>query len=283
LRLKREIEGLERQVGQVDTTNNLQRQLQDAETQLADLQKRYAPDHPDVIRLQKLVTALKASLASTPAVSSVSHENPDNPAYIEVKGQHDAAGAQRDALVEKRTDIQKQIDELERRLAAAPAVQRDFDAIARELDNEQLRYRDLRQKQMEAKLSDNLESEQKGERFTLIDPPRVPERPTSPNRVLLICLGIALAFGTGVVMLQVLESRDDSVRNRRELELMLEVPPLAILPLMLTRADRRRQRWHQSMAVAGVAGVFAVVLVLTHLFYRPLDVLWYEAIRTIKG
>jgi succinoglycan biosynthesis transport protein ExoP len=270
-------------VGQVDLTNNLQRQLQDATTQLADLQKRYAPDHPDVIRLQKLVTALTASLASTPALSSVSHENPDNPAYIEVKGQRDAADAQRDALVEKRADIQKQIDELEHRLAAAPAVQRDFDAIARELDNEQLRYRDLRQKQMEAKLSDNLESEQKGERFTLIDPPRVPERPTSPNRVLLICLGIALAFGTGVVMLQVLESRDDSVRNRRELELMLEVPPLAILPLMLTRADRRRQRWHQSMAVAGVAGVFAVVLVLTHLFYRPLDVLWYEAIRTIKG
>jgi polysaccharide biosynthesis transport protein len=285
LRLKREIEGLERQVGQVDLSNDLQRQLEDATAQLADLQKRYAPDHPDAIRLQKQVNGLKASLASVASSSSspVSHDTPDNPAYIEIKAQRDGADAERDSLLQKRTAVQKQIDDLEQRLAAAPAVQRDFDAIARELDNEQLRYRDLRQKQMEAKLSDNLESEQKGERFTLIDPPRVPERPTSPNRLLLIVLGMVLALGAGVAMVLILESRDDSVRGRRDLERMLEVAPLAILPLMLTKADRSRQRWHQRMAVLGMAGAFAVVLVLTHLFYRPLDVLWYEAIRTIKG
>jgi uncharacterized protein involved in exopolysaccharide biosynthesis len=283
LRIKHEIEGLEKQVGQVDASNDLQRQLEDVEGQLAQMQKRYAPDHPDVVRLQKQVDALKTLLASTATQRTVSHEHPDNPAYIAVKGQIDAANAQRDALVEKRAEVQRQIEDLEHRLAAAPAVQRDYNALARELDNEQLRYRELRQKEMEAKLSDNLESEQKGERFTLIDPPRVPERPASPNRSLLICLGFVLALAAGVAMVLLLESRDGSVRNRRELEWLLEVPPLAILPLILTDADRNRQRWQRRSAALGVVGVFALALVLTHLFYRPLDVLWYETLRVIQG
>jgi succinoglycan biosynthesis transport protein ExoP len=250
LRVKREIEGLEREVGRVDTSNDLRRELQDATTQLAELQKRYAPDHP---------------------------------AYIQVQAQKDATMAQQESLLAKRDQVQKQVADLDRRLAAAPGVQRDFDALARELDNDQLRYRELRQKQMEAKLSDNLESEQKGERFSLIDPPRVPEQPASPNRPLLLCLGLILALGAGVATTLALESGDGSVRNRRELELLLGVSPLAILPLMLTRADRIKRRLQTSSAVLGTLAAFAIVLLLTHLFYRPLDVLWYEAVRTIKG
>jgi uncharacterized protein involved in exopolysaccharide biosynthesis len=283
LRLKREIEGLEREVGQVDSSNDLQRQLQDAGAQLAQLQLRYAPDHPDVIRLQKQVDTLKTLTASSTAPRAPSHEQPDNPAYIEIKAQSDAAAAQRDSLLQKRVEIQGKIADLEHRLAAAPGVQRDYNALARELDNEQLTYRDVRQKQMAAQLSDNLESEQKGERFTLIDPPRVPERPSSPNRPMLMSLGFLLALAAGLGTVALLESRDGSVRNRRELELMLEVPPLAILPLMLTNADRARLRWQRHCALAGTVGVFALALILTHLFYRPLDVLWYEAVRTIKG
>jgi polysaccharide biosynthesis transport protein len=283
LRLKREIDGLEQAVGKVDSSNDLQRQLQDASAQLADVQKRYAPDHPDVIRLQKQVDVLRTLAASSPAMATPSDKHPDNPAYIGVKSQIDAADAQRDSLLQKRAEIKGKVAELENRLALAPGVQRDFNALARELDNEQITYRDVRQKQMEAKLSDNLESEQKGERFTLIDPPRVPERPTSPNRPLLISIGLLLALAAGLGIAALLESRDGSVRNRRELELMLEVPPLAILPLMLTRADRARLRWQRSFAIAGTVGVFAFALLMTHLFYRPLDVLWYEAIRTIRG
>jgi polysaccharide biosynthesis transport protein len=102
LRIRHEIDGLEQQVGQVDASNDLQRQLQDVTAQLAQMQKRYAPDHPDVVRLQKQVDALKILVTSTAAQRTVGHEHPDNPAYIEVKGQIDAASAQRDALAEKR-------------------------------------------------------------------------------------------------------------------------------------------------------------------------------------
>jgi uncharacterized protein involved in exopolysaccharide biosynthesis len=288
LRLKAEIEGLEHSTGQVDSGNDLQRQLEAARTQLAQLRQRYSADYPDVVRLQKQIGSLTAAIAkagaATPSATvGTTTAPPDNPAYIEVKAQREAAEAERSSLLSQRAAVQVSIADLEGRLAATPAVERDYDALANELQNEQLQYRDVRQKQMEAKIAQNMEDEQKGERFTLIDPPLPPERPTSPNRRLLVVLGglFALVVATGLVLL--LDKRDGSVRNRRDLEGLLSVAPLAVLPQIWTRSDIARRRWRRRWAMLGTVGTFAAALLLTDLFYRPLDVLWDVALRRLSG
>ncbi len=283
-RLKQEMDGLEREAGTVDSSNDLQRQLEDARTQLAQIQQKYAPDHPDVVRLQQQVDTLTQAIKDAPAVApQPAPAHPDNPAYIQVTTQREVDGAQRNALLQKRASIEQKIADLHERLAAAPGVEHEFSDLIRELDNEQIKYREVRQKQMGAKLSENLEDEQKGERFTLIDPPLAPEEPATPNRPLLLGLGVLLALGAGVLTIVLLESRDGTVRSRRELEALLEVPPLAILPLVYTLADRARQRRRRRFALLGTIGAFAVTLILTHLFYRPLDLLWDAALRRLSG
>ena len=57
-------------------------------------------------------------------------------------------------------------------MARAPAVERDYRALARDLENAQLKYQQIRAKQGEVQISENLESERKGERFTMIEPPQ---------------------------------------------------------------------------------------------------------------
>jgi hypothetical protein len=80
-----------------------------------------------------------------------------------------------------------------------------------------------------------------------------------------------------------LESHDGSVRDRDDLEALLQVPPLAILPLVKTRADVARDRKQRRYVLAGTVGACALALVLTHLLYRPLDVLWDIALRRLGG
>jgi uncharacterized protein involved in exopolysaccharide biosynthesis len=286
LRLKEEIAGLERTTGQVDSSNDLQRQLEDARTHLAQLRQRYSADYPDVVRLQKQVDSLtqaigKAAVAGVTAPTAVAQ--PDNPAYIEVKAQREAADAQRTSLLNQRAALDTTVSDLEGRLAATPGVERDYNALANELENEQLQYRDVRQKQMEAKIAQNMEDEQKGERFTLIDPPLPPEQPASPNRPVLMVLGFVLALAAGAGMVLLLDGRDDSVRNRRDLEGLLDVAPLAVLPRIWTSSDISRRRWRRRFMLIGTAGTFVVALVLTDLLYRPLDVLWVVALRRLSG
>jgi len=285
-RTKREIESLEQSVGKVDTSNDLARQLDDARTHLAEAQKQYAPDHPDVQNLQRLVDSLSAAVKPGNAAAAggrvaAGEGNPDNPAFIEIKAQREAAEAQRSSLRQKQAELQARIAKLEGRLAASPEVERDYSELARELDNDQLKYRDVRQKQMSAKLSETLEDQQKGERFTLIDPPLVPEQPASPNRWLLGGLGCALALVAAVGSVVLLEQLDPSVRNRRDLEALLQVPPLAILPVFTSSEERAGRRRRKRYAWAAAVGACFAALTLTHLLYRPLDVLWAVARRKL--
>jgi uncharacterized protein involved in exopolysaccharide biosynthesis len=173
VRLKREIDGLAADAEDTDADNTRVRQLQDAQTELASARQRYAPEHPDVVRLEKLVATL-----SDPAIArvgeskaAVSSDPPDNPAYLQLQAQREAAANQRTSLQRKRSDLVARVANLERMLAATPGVEKDYMEMARELAGTQHKYEEVRQKQMEAQLAQNLEAERKGERFSLIDPP----------------------------------------------------------------------------------------------------------------
>src|SRR5271165_176292 len=95
---------------------------------------------------------------------------------------------------------------------------------------------------MEAQTAENLETERKGERFTLIEPPVTPEEPASPNRPLILIFGLMFAVSAGFGTVAVLENTDGSVRGKHDLQMLLTLPPLAIIPIMLTDLDRARSR-----------------------------------------
>ncbi|MDE2348541.1 MAG: lipopolysaccharide biosynthesis protein [Gammaproteobacteria bacterium] len=278
---KREIAGLKSQVGGVDDTAGRLRQLTAAKGQLAADLKRYSADYPDVVRLRKEVESLEADVAaaSSGAADKTAAAHADNPAYIQVKGEIDALDVDRARAVAKRDGLKARVADYENRIGQAPAVQRGYEEIARKLQNAQLAYQQILEKQTDARISENLETERKGERFTLIDPPQPPERPVSPNRKLLLLVGLLLsaALGVGAVALQ--DRLDESVRGPGDIRRLLQVPALASIPVITTAEEllRRRRRRVYSWAGGGSALLLAVLYV--HLFVRPLDVLWMQLAR----
>ncbi|HEY2201987.1 MAG TPA: hypothetical protein VGH56_08865 [Solirubrobacteraceae bacterium] len=295
-RLKREMEGLEAAAATDantarDEANDDRRQLEDAQTKLASARHRYAPGHPDVVRLERLVASLEARVSAEPAPEpavSASPDSPgekppsstaDNPAYIQIQAQREAAVSQIIALHKKRNELEGALTGLEGHLARTPVVERDYDAMLRDLDSTQIEYRQVRQKQNDAETAENLETERKGERFTLIEPPFTPEKPASPNRPLILIFGVMFALAAGFGTAALLESTDATVRGPEDLRVLLTSPPLATIPHILTAIDRARmRRWRRNALLGGVASVIAA-LVLVHVLYRPLDVLWVVALR----
>lgn len=281
-RLQQEMSGLESEAATADDGADLRRQLTDARAALAAARERYAPSHPDVRRAEATIAALERELDEMPAaVDPQPQGKADNPIYIQLDSQRQAAANERSALVAKKATLATRLQELESRLGHMPGVEKDYSNLVRDLQGEQLKYQDVRQKQMEAQLASNLESESKGEKFTLIEPPVEPQKRTSPDLLVLFWLGlagsIAVAFGTMVV----LESVDTRVRGRDDVISLLDVPPLAVVPWVITDEERRRRRFEAQLAA--VSGVACVVLaaVLVHFLYRPLDVLWFATLRRL--
>ena len=286
LRLKREMEGLEKNASDTDSSNDQARQLEKAEADLALLRQRYAPDHPDVLRAERLVTSLKDS-QSTPAAQAVASrakpESPDNPAYIQLRAQREALTNERNSLEAKRKEIGTRSADLEKRLEASPAIERAYMTLARDLESTQAKYREVSQKRMEAQLAESLELERKGERFTLIEPPLPPEEPTSPNRPLILTLGFMLSLGAAIGIAFLLEALDTTIRDRADVLNLLTAAPLAIVPWLETTVDRAARRRRQRLALIGSFATMILCAVLVHFLYRPLDVLWLQAVRRLSG
>jgi polysaccharide biosynthesis transport protein len=289
-RLSRELAGLETQGDDPTAINDLRRDLDETRAELAAARDRYGPEHPDRIRLERQVASLEQELAAATAAAGKSHgadaatpaapKDADNPAYIQIEAQLSATRNDLAALAAEEERLRTERRGYEHKITLEPQTERDYKDLMRDYENTKLKYQELRAKQQEATVSKNLETDRKGERFTLIEPPLVPEEPASPNRPLLLVLGLVLSIGLGVGSGAAAESLDDTVRDRRDLVRLLAGPsPLAIIPC-IDMGDPVESPWRRRALLAlGAAGVLVVGLAAVHLLYQPLDVLWFRLLR----
>lgn len=233
-KLRREISALEREVGGPAAVNDISRELTEARGELASARERYSAEHPDTVALQRRIASLEKQLesaSSKPAVTAETRADlADNPAYIQLQAQRRAAQNERDSLLAEKTELRARISEFEKRLLQAPLVERDYNALLREFESERGKYEDIRRKQTEAQLASNLETERKGEKFTLNEPPVVPETPVSPNRLAMLLLGLGLSLAAAITLGLILETLDTRIRGRRGIVMLLDTPPLAVIP-----------------------------------------------------
>ncbi|MEJ1964413.1 MAG: Wzz/FepE/Etk N-terminal domain-containing protein [Gammaproteobacteria bacterium] len=287
-RLEREIHGLEAEVGAnaspPNSANELMRDLEGAKGELAQARDRYAPDHPDVQRLERRISGLEKELAevsANPQPTKPPVETPDNPAYIQLQTQLSATVNEQKALKARMEQSRGQMAGYERQLVTSPGIEKEYRELARDYDSAATEYRELRSKQQQAQLSQNLESDRKGERFTVIEPPLPPEKPVSPNRPAIMVLGVILALGITLAIVALLEALDTSVRGRRDLLSLLSTPPLAVLPWIETIQDRILRKRRRRVAWAGATASVLLSVTLIHLFVLPLDLVWSGVLRRL--
>jgi polysaccharide biosynthesis transport protein len=284
-RLKREIAGLEQQNPGDEDRGDVVRRLEQARAAAAAAAERYGPEHPDRVRLEREVKSLEAKLAAIPeAVSGGTFKavSGDNPAFVQIQAQLSANINDKSALTSQVTKLQAEMAEYRHNISVSPQIEKEYRELARDYDNSRLKYQEIRAKQMEAQTAQNLETDRKGERFTLIEPPMVPEKPISPNRGALLILGVLFSALIAAGVIWLLERLDSTVRGRKDLLQLLGVAPLAVVPRIVTTVERdsARRRLRFTAVTASVLGA-ALLLTSMHIFLRPLDSLWFAVIRKL--
>ena len=285
LKMKKEIDALEKEMGLQESKTELQLQLKKLKTEYVSLHEKYSDEHPDVIKTKQAIEKLESKIAQMPDDVELNAPvtKPDNPAYIQLQAQLESAEAELNSFNKRREATKKRIKEYEDRITSSPKVEQNYRAITRDYENTLAKYQEVKSKLMEAELSEELEKERKGERFTLIEPPLLPEVPYSPNRIMIIILGLILSFGVGLAIVAILESMDDSIRGVKSIENLFGTAPLATIPYIPSSIEVAESHSHApkiKFIIAG-AGVLAIALILINYFYKPLDVLWYIVLRKL--
>lgn len=288
-RLSRELAGLEAIEKDPTDINDLRRSLQNAQSKLAAADKRYGPAYPDRVRLEREVNSYEQDLASAAkAASSKSASSPsdpeignaDNPAYVQIRAELNATRDDLAATQAREAKLQSDLDSYQHRVAETPLIQKKYQELTQDYEVTKTTYANLRARLAEAEIGKNLEIDRKGERFTLIEPPLVPEEPASPNRPLVVILGAVLSLLLAAGIAALLESLDGTVRGRRDLmTLVAGIPPLAIIPdIELERSTAHV--WFRRAIVTGIClAVSACAALAVNFFYEPLDVLWFVILR----
>lgn len=280
IKMKQEISALERETGANPETEEVAKQLIDARARQATLADRLGENHPDVLQTQRTIVALERELRRLgPSSGNKPLQRPENPAYINIQAQLNSVNASLQALKTSRTAVKQRLQDYAKRIERTPALEPDYLTLARDRDTSAQKYQDIRSRLLEAKVSEGLEVQRKGERFSLIDPPGLPESPEKPNRKAIVLLGVILAMAGGAGAAALAEHLDHSIRTPEQLLRVTQAFPLAVIPYMPNQADvgralRRRGR----IRMAGL-GAVALLLLLCHLFWTPLDVVWFATLR----
>ena len=251
------------------TTGTAAQRLDAARQALTGMEMRLKPEHPDIVRFKRAIRDLEKEAEKEALERPLSSSTPTatpgaTPAEVARQRRLGELQAELPALTRKIAAGQQEQERLlgllnvyQQRVEATPSRESDLVALMRDYETLKTIYTGLLTKNEASRVAANLERQNIGEQFRILDGARLPEKPISPDRLRMNMMGAVagLALGLGLVFL--LEWRDTSLKSEGDVVVALSLPVLALVPAIVTREEtliRRKRRLVLSAA--------AVVLVM---------------------
>lgn len=235
----------------------------DTQIRIFELQKvvdslltRYTAKHPDVATTIKRLEVLKKELAEErkaefgPTEDGPVEEQPveggknvvPNPVYEQVKiqlVQQEAAIAAFKRRVEKEAVEVKKWEQMAGRV---PQVEAELARLSRDYEIVKRGYEELRQRQESARLASDMETKAQKVQFRIVDPPKLPLKPSGPNRPLFMAVVLFAGLGAGFAFAFLLGQVNSTFQTVQRLRQTFALPVLGCVTAITSVGERRRRR-----------------------------------------
>jgi uncharacterized protein involved in exopolysaccharide biosynthesis len=225
---------------------------------LADLRSRGLTEkHPDIIKMKREIAELD-TIVSDMKKRGLDENSPGSLLQQQAQASVQRASLKRQAAEAELVRLQDLGDEVQGLVLATPAVAEQLDALMREYEHLFTSFQDFSKRQLEASVQAQLERRQLGEQFRVIEAAFLAPEPSSPNRVVIVLLGIFLGLAVGAGVALMLEVMDSSAHDARQLQTRFDLPVLAAIPRIWLEGDRallRRKRLRTAFATSALVGL----------------------------
>jgi hypothetical protein len=116
-------------------------------------------------------------------------------------------------------------------------------------------------------MATDLAKTRQGEQFRMIDPPSLPQKPYSPNRLRFAGIGLFAGLALGLAGIAFLETVDARIYSEDDLKRWVTVPVIATVPPLTTTAEKKVQTWQRGVEIAIASVLAAMVPALTFMAY----------------
>ena len=254
----------------------IDQELDKLHAQLADLSSRYTDEYPDVRKVkdqiaktERMKEQMQTQLKSAPRQITDDDTTIKEGPTLELQSQLKANKIEIANHEQSIKALQARIGQYQSHLNDAPLREQQLAELNRGYDQAKADYNDLFKKRNESERATDLEYQQQGEHFSIQDPPNLPTKPDSPNRIKLFGLGIVMGIVLGVICALGVEFLDNRIFSEAEFkklvptEVMVEVPPL---PTPIEVEKQKRDMWLKLSAAGAIT--FSLFLAFAITFLR---------------
>lgn len=197
--------------------------MRELERRKASLLAQYTANHPEVVRVSDLV-----------AKQEIACENEQ----VELGGQAPTGGikpgqtqAQCIASAKARlAALHREKVDIEKKAIKKPRLQREWAELSVGVNQLESELRALRERRANSIQNRLIAANDFQENFQLVDPPRVPQLPSKPERNQFLMIGVAITAIIGLLIAVVREALRQSFLDAQEFEEQTGLQVLAVLP-----------------------------------------------------
>jgi polysaccharide chain length determinant protein (PEP-CTERM system associated) len=249
-------------------TPELDARISALEKNLDNLRLNYTELHPDIVATRRIIEQLKdqrkeeAKLKQPAAQGTATNQNPVFQQLKVALADNEAKVASLKARV---AEFEERYQQLKAAAHAVPQVEAELTQLNRDYEVNKANYEQLLARRESAQITGDMDARTSAVDFKVIDPPRVPNTATAPNRPLLMSLILLLGLGAGIAVAFMI-----NVSDRRTLREVTSLPLLGSVSMVWTdRQKKKRKRGAAAFALTCVtllstyAGVMAMLLLTT--------------------
>ena len=219
--------------------------LRNYREQLEALLSQYTEEHPDVQALRATIAdAMADGGAGNDGIGDIgTGDSVDfNPVYQDLKAEIHKASVEVETLKIKLREKEGNVAQLRQSIDIIPEVEAQLAKLNRDYEITRERYLNLVERRESARMAQDVGQSGSNINFHIIDPPRIPEKPSGPNRFLLLTAVMlaAVAAGLGWGFLRYL--LQPTFINSSQIREKIGIPVLGSVGLYLTPAHKRRRR-----------------------------------------
>ncbi len=201
--------------------------LEKSEVELRKFKELYSSTLPVATHLNEQLVALKMMLNQLLIENTEEH-----PRVKQTRQLIKALGEQRDAQLTQAQKEGVEIDPAEyaKFVSSVPLQEQQLTKLQRDYAVNDRIYESLLQRLETAKISETLEESDKGPKFRILEPARLPLEPVKPKKGLILLGGLVIGFALGFVLVYLLELSNTSIRSLDEAREVLVLPIFGSIP-----------------------------------------------------
>ena len=265
------------------------REIAQLETHLALLRQQYKDSYPDVQKVIALLKIRKGERETLMKEQDEENEKSKERTPVVSRRQEYVYGKERQAIeaniqrletlirtrVLQSEEHQRELEEANRqiravqaRLNSLPVGEQQYTEIVRDRELAKQKYDDLNKKRSASEISSELEKRQQGETLDVLDPASLPQKPTEPNRTMLVAMGTGLGIVLGVLLAGAREAKDTSLKNLKDVRAYTQLTILGSVPLLENDLIVRRRKRLAMLAWSTACLLGVAIMTGAIVYYR---------------